>query len=619
MAPLQAAVLAIVALILAPGYFFYFDVTPKTIVLLCGTALLLLVAAFRKDRSVNSTIGQTWLAKSFEILLACSIVSLWISTAVSVRPWLSAFGGTWRQFGALEQSVVLLFAWLVMRTTAGHREHARTILRGIAVAALVASLYGITQYFGWDPLLNSASYHIGEGIWTIVRPPGSFGYVTYFANWLVLSAFLASLLLALEPSGTWKHVARTALVFSVITALLTGTRAAVLGLLVGWLISACLRGWRPGRRVLAFGTLALLGGISFYFSPLGWNLRSRTRWFVEDPWGGARLALWRDSLRMSAVRPAAGFGPEVFTMAFPAFESKALAAAYPDFAHESPHNILLEAFEAQGVPGLLLLAAICGAGVVAVQLLQVRDRPAAGALAGSLAAGFVSQQFAPLVTTTALLFLTAIALGVGFVSSPPSRRTRWPAAVSAIVLALILFAFAWRLGAADHALASTRRALESGSVREAALRFQRYQDLRLPGSGGDLWYSRAVVSAVTGSSDPIARLYALEQGRAAALRATTTAEDPFNAWYNLAGFYATLNNAPGAERSLRSAIAAHPNWFKPHWTLAELLELQSRHQEAEHEAALAAELDGGKHAEVTQTLARIHARRALVTTPLLHK
>src|SRR5258708_9588330 len=41
---------------------------------------------------------------------------------------------------------------------------------------------GIAQYFGLDPILPVAGYHIGEGIWTIVRPPSTLGYVSYFAR-----------------------------------------------------------------------------------------------------------------------------------------------------------------------------------------------------------------------------------------------------------------------------------------------------------------------------------------------------------------------------------------------------------------------------------------------------
>ena len=130
-------------------------------------------------------------SKSFSVLILLNLVSLAVSTALSTRPGLSLIGTNWREFGLVPQAAALLFAWSV----AGCPGNARVVLRGVAISGAAAGAYGIAQYFGWDPFLPAAAYHIGEGIWTIVRPPGTLGYVSYFATWLVVSAFLS---LALE-------------------------------------------------------------------------------------------------------------------------------------------------------------------------------------------------------------------------------------------------------------------------------------------------------------------------------------------------------------------------------------------------------------------------------------
>jgi Tfp pilus assembly protein PilF len=98
------------------------------------------------------------------------------------------------------------------------------------------------------------------------------------------------------------------------------------------------------------------------------------------------------------------------------------------------------------------------------------------------------------------------------------------------------------------------------------------------------------------------RIQIVAQAGYAALRATRTAEDPFNAWYNTAALYASANDTVYAERSLRAAIAAHPNWFKPHWMLARVLLLEGHTEEARREAEQAVELDAGKHKEVAETV-----------------
>jgi tetratricopeptide (TPR) repeat protein len=101
------------------------------------------------------------------------------------------------------------------------------------------------------------------------------------------------------------------------------------------------------------------------------------------------------------------------------------------------------------------------------------------------------------------------------------------------------------------------------------------------------------------------RLDAFEQAFESGVRATEKSEQRQNAWYNLAELFAARNDAVGAERSLRNAIAWSPNWFKPHWILAQLLDAQHRSKEALAEAQAAVDRDGGRDAEVTQTWTRL--------------
>jgi tetratricopeptide (TPR) repeat protein len=579
MALVQALLVGAVALLIAPGWFFYFDVTPKCVALLAGVAVLLVVSARGRRQPGGVPL--------FGILLLAGGLSLAISTALSPHPALSFFGSTWRRFGLVTQLAILLFAWTVRRSP--------VLLRGISAAASLSALYGIAQYFGWDPLLPAAAYHIGEGIWTIVRPPGTLGYVSYFATWLLMSGFLGLWLGATDAHPIWRRAAYISAGLCFIAMALTGTRAALLGLAAGAGVWLWLRGFRIPRRVLAAGVLLFAAGAAFYFSPAGWNLRSRSRWFVEDPWGGARPLLWRDSLRMGTHRLAAGFGPEVFLLTFPQFESKELARAFPDFAHESPHNIFLDALVSQGLPGLVCLAALCV--LACVSAWSSKD----ASLVAALAAGTVAQQFTVFTIPTALIFYTTLALCIsgrpGAFSLPSVPWIRLP-----IAAALLYCAF--RMSAADRALELTRRA---GDPQAAAVHYARYERWKLPGASADLWYSRYLFNMAQKIPGPLSRLQAVALAGIAGRHATNTAEDPFDAWYNLATLYAAQNDAAGTETSLRRAIAAHPNWFKPHWTLAQLLRLEGRVPEALQEAAIAADLDAGKDPEVAATLKQIRA------------
>jgi hypothetical protein len=373
-----------------------------------------------------------------------------------------------------------------------------------------------------------------------------------------------------------------------LTHLLYGSRAAVLALGVGcgvWLYrrrAKASAGTSRAIRVIAVGAVIVALAAAFYFSPAGTQLRSRTRWFIEDPWGGARPMLWRDTLRMSLHRPLQGFGPEVFTAEFPHYESVELARAYPDFAHESPHNIFLDALVSQGIAGVILLAALLLTG------LRAAANPS---IAAALAAGIVSQQFTVFTVPTALLTFLAVALSLG----EPAPRRR-PAFILA-PLSLALLYCALRYTAADASLARVQHALASSDFRTADAHYAHYAQWRFRGASADLWYSRSLFELARRTSS----VQAFARSGAAAVDATRAADDPFNAWYNLAQLAAAHNDPAGTERALRAAIGAHPNWFKPHWTLAQLLILQSRSGEAALEAARAVDLDGGKHPEVART------------------
>ncbi|MGO9261971.1 MAG: O-antigen ligase family protein [Bryobacteraceae bacterium] len=642
MAALLAVAVALTALIITPGYLFYFDITPKLIVLLVGTAAGLVWMAVAPERG-SGPIVRSRAYTSFGILLLANAVSLALAAAGSQWPALSWFGSSWRRYGALAQIAVFAFAWLTARCAAGRPDRIRTILRGAAIATVAGAIYGIFQYFGHDPFLPAAAYHIGEGIWTIVRPPGTMGYVSYFATWLLMGAFLCLALAGLEERGVWRYTAMGAAPLAIGAMLLTGTRAAMLGLVAGVAVWLYGRGWqaeapapqasevgqtgcplgpsvnpsvspsaRPALRPIfrwLLGLAAVVASVAFYFSPAGWNLRSRVRWFAEDPRGGSRALLWRDSLRMAGGRPAAGYGPDVFTRAFPPFESKQLARAYPDFAHESPHNMFLDALVAQGIPGCVILLALCGLGLWAGLWPALRGaprRPAGVPLAAALAAGIVSQQFTAFTLPTGLLCFVTVALAVAPVSQPAGERA-FPITLRscAALAALALIYAAARFAVSDRALGLARRELERGDPAAAAASYSTYERWRLPGTTADLWYSRALANYARTAANPVAGVQALANAGAASLRATTLAEDPFNAWYNVASLYAAQNDSAHTEASLRAAILAHPRWFKPHWMLAQVLSLAGRTEEARREAALAVNLNGAKNPEVTATLRQI--------------
>jgi hypothetical protein len=556
--PLSAFV-ALVPLILTPGLLFYFDTTPKLIALLIGTAIALpLLFPWPAPRSRTAC----WLFG----LAAAQALSLALSTALSTRPELSLWGSNWRSLGLISQTVLLLLSLVVFSWIAGRPERLILLLRWISVAGSLAAAYGILQYFGWDPWQPAKAYQAGEGVFTIVRPPGTLGHSDYFANYLLFVVF-AGCALAANDRGIGRVLGVGSAALGTTAIVLSGTRGALAGAAAGVLyILVALRpriSWRGAAACFALLTAACV----FYFSDAGLRLRSRVHWIGEDVRGGARLLLWPDSLRLAARYWAVGAGPETFPALFPQFQSEQLARAWPDFYYESPHNLLLDALIAQGPLGVAVLA-----GWIALGLWAGRGPTGYPPyLAAGLVAAVIAHLFAVFIIVTDLYFYLFVAMLVGARSEPITPRRRWTLApVSAAMIFLAL-----RLLAADRSLELVRRDLAAARTADA---IAHYRTARARGLSADLWYAR--------SSATLAPQDALE----AATRASA-GEDAQNGAYTVAFLHSLQGDVIATERSLRASIACSPKWYKPHWMLAQFLEQQGRNVEAQAELAQAAYLN----------------------------
>lgn len=594
-------IVTLLPLILAPNWLLYYDVTPKIVVLAAGTAVAALL--MMREAPVRSLM-----LRAFGILLAAEGAWLAVSTAMSKDPALSLGGSGWRRYGLITHTAVLLLAWIVAQHAMGRPDRVRQLLRAIVAAGIPAAIYGILQYFGWDPLINPGAYRIGEAPLTIVRPPGTLGYASYFATYLLSVIFAGAALALAEESRIWRLVGMGATFVATAALILTGTRAAILGLICAAVMLAV---WlRPRIRIpkVTAGVAAIAVLAGFYFSPAGQALRNRTLWSMGDRAGGARPLLWRDTIRMAAARWLVGFGPETFSIWFPRYQSAELARAYPAFYQESPHNIFLDALADEGVPGAVILIVVTALGFHAAW--KARDSKAARALGTALAALVVSQQFTAFTAPTAAFYYITIALLVA--EAPGAERVsreRHVAGrlIAAVLASVVLLLFASTLLYADAQLKRIEDLSGAGRIREAIAAYQQVERWRPPGMRTDLWYSGTMARAarhVTNAADGVA---ALQQALEAAQRAAGNAEERENAWLNLAVFYGRQNDFPRTEQSLRAAIACAPNSYKSHWLLAEVLWTGRQLNEASAEAEKAVYLDGGKNPEVVRTLMQIRA------------
>jgi len=566
-------VAALVSIIILPAWSFYFEVTPKVVVVLIGAALALLRIDFRR-------LGLARPGKMLLALAGLQAVTAILATIFSTHPALSFFGSTWRKEGLFVELSLLILAVAICASLSSEERRLRIFLRITVLASILPAAYGIAQYFGIDPLLPSAAYHFGEGRFAIVRPPSTLGHADYFATFLLYAAFGGIALAQMESQRAWKAAALVTSAISAFAIVLSGTRAAIIGALAGGLFvilrdPLLSRRWRQLAAGVAAGLVLIA---AFYISPAGERLRARAFWSRQDSLGGARLLLWRDSLRMSEAHWIRGYGPESFVVEFSAHESIDLAKAYPDFYHESPHNIFLEALVANGVLGL---AALAGMAILGLWLAR-------GAVGAAFVAILVSQQFTSFTVPTQLYFYVSLAILAAAATTPVSiRRPGFGWVYAAPLLCLAIY-----LGWGDATLAAARRALDRGEVGAAA---REVAHARQWHAAADIYFSRRFLAAK--SRDPLSRLRAWGYGLEAAQSAPQSADDPMNAYVNLASFYAAEGDAANVERNLRASMEAAPNWFQPHRLLARVLDLEGRRREAAEEAQAAAERNSSRNRE----------------------
>jgi hypothetical protein len=210
-------------LLIAPGLLFHYDITP-------GIAALALIAVIALGRpAAAGELAALWNRRSGRWLCAVALAqTFWlaVSTAASTRPWFSLLGANWRRMGLLTIFALIACTVLIAANLCLKPEGITIVLRATAVAAIVASLYGIAQYFDLDPFQPASAYHAQAGDSTIVRPPGTMGHADYFGWWLAAALFCSIGMAGIETRG-WRWVARAAGFFCGTAILFTGTDSAI--------------------------------------------------------------------------------------------------------------------------------------------------------------------------------------------------------------------------------------------------------------------------------------------------------------------------------------------------------------------------------------------------------
>jgi O-antigen ligase len=315
----------------------------------------------------------------------------------------NALSATWAlnpaEAGFATARWALLLALLLLSQMVLQRwpETLLTLCKVLIVNLGLLALIGIMQHRGIDPLGLSDKFH---------SPVSLFANRNFYGSGMVIGLPLVGYGLLQLPKA-WRIAGIVTVVLMLLGIVISGTRAALVPLLLGVAIMLPVVVWRRyagKKRILGLVAWLLLLGL------LGWT----TQYFLGQKdaklhyayiWENGkevtpqsssldfRLIGWHHTLRLAQERPLTGWGAGNWKMQIPrlGFQSYDDAGNFGMVVPLHPHNEFLTTLSELGIPGLLLLLGTWGMGAWgALRLAWQRDSSQDSALGTLLVLGWLA-------------------------------------------------------------------------------------------------------------------------------------------------------------------------------------------------------------------------------------
>ncbi len=321
-------------------------------------------------------LKAVWVDKSFQWQKSSLYVPLLLygSTAVlatvfSVDPPKSLYGDTLREEG-LVTILSYLGITLFVINHVRNRHLAKRLLVGLTLSTSLLSAYGIVQYLGYNP---TEHFFIPM---PKTRAGSTLGNPNFLGKYLALTLPCIIAFYLGERANRWRWMVLPSIAVSFGCLVVTFTRAAYIGLVVGLacLILLFLRFQSFKRRDLLtigviFGTIILFFNIYTPHSPREEGVSrpgpvsERIASVVDTKKGigvATRLFVWKKTLKLIAGRPVLGYGPETFQEAFRPYNVEYVRLFGDYVVIDRAHNNYLDIAYATGLLGLACYLSILG-------------------------------------------------------------------------------------------------------------------------------------------------------------------------------------------------------------------------------------------------------------------
>ena len=350
-----------------------------TLVLLTWDLTSKYLGSTQARKKLSDLNFMAWLrsSKAHWVLIASGLFTFFYcaSTVFSPMPSFSLWGlSEWQSGYNLYTFLSVAVIFFSIATRARRMSQIWRIVCSIAVVGGLVSLYGIAQYFGWDP--------IGSGAGSI-RPYSTFGNPINLGAFVVFSA-PASLILAVHPRVSNKIpimvLFAIILGFQIAVLWLTGSRGPFAGLVVALFVTGIFLVVSTNRQVIfrgittavfAFLVSAVIIGLSMTSMTEHGNTKSAFRVLqfggefsalTQTTGGnvgaglGGRGEIWGDMIELafswerpveessvaSALRPVLGLGPDMLRFSTSLVQRPRSSIEVVSHAHNHLLQVLME-------------------------------------------------------------------------------------------------------------------------------------------------------------------------------------------------------------------------------------------------------------------------------------
>lgn len=328
------------------GYNMFASVRAAFLYIMTATILALIII-----KSLSE--GQFRIRRSpLDLMITVFALALIASTLNSVHLSTSVFGHIWRYEGLLAWLSYFVVYFATIYAITEKKQQVR-LLYGVTFSALIISIYGISQHFGFDFIPWSPDQDLTRSISTLGGP-------TYLGAYLVLLLPLALVLaLTRECPSRLRVMSLISAALMSLALLFTFARSAWLALIVSLLflflmnIVAILR-----NKLLPLIIVGLLL-ISYFLFASGrltpYVERAKSAFnLTRGSSGGIRLLAWEQTIEMIKDRPLLGWGPETFSLIFPRYITVEWERTVRrDFPTDKAHNDLLQVASTMGLASLI--------------------------------------------------------------------------------------------------------------------------------------------------------------------------------------------------------------------------------------------------------------------------